>query len=327
MEHEVKIRIAGPEDRDAIGHLLASRVPDLIHHNNQAAALDQRLGSLLQDGWVVLAVNADQPAGLIALDLIQQQVLSGRINPRLLNRRATRGLIAAAEHCALSYGLRRLSLNVRPAGLDFLCALGFNRDPESEETSTTIKLVKSLEADAPDWMRRIFSLSRKLGIPDNYGARRRLKMINDCTRLESIGFDVFDREQFLHPKAAAAWREMRDTAAQAGVVLQLVSAFRGRDYQADLIKTKLDRGQSIEQVLSVSAAPGYSEHHSGRALDLKAPGSAALEEEFAQTSAYRWLKANARYFGFYETLGLNNRHGIIWEPWHWCYHSGRHRRD
>lgn len=320
MAQETRIRTARREDLGRIEGLIAARVPDLIQHDPAAMPAVQLLSSLLEDACLLIAEVDAQMAGVIALDLMQQQLIACYLKPDLLDRPSARQLILSAEELALSFGVQRLHLSVQSVAVRFMFALGYDLPDETADGKGPVLLSKSLEASAKDWQRRVFALHRQLGIPKHYGPRRRLKMIDDCATLESIGADIYDREQFLHPEAAAAWRDMRAAAARAGVILQVVSAFRGRDYQASLLQAKLDRGLSMDRILSVSAAPGFSEHHSGRALDLKAPGSAVLEEDFAKTSAYRWLKANARYFGFHETLRADNRHGIVWEPWHWCHH-------
>lgn len=322
MAQKTQIRMARREDLELIEGLLNARMPDLVQQGAADSPTLLRLHRLVDDDSLLLADIDGKVAGVIALDLMQQQLIACYLKPGLLDRAGAKRLILAAEKAALSFGVRRLSLSVQAIAVRFMFALGYDLAGETGAPDEPVALVKSLEDSAANWQRRIFALHRQLGIPDHYGPRRRLKMVPDCSSLQSIGFDIYDREQFLHPAAARAWQEMRDSAANAGVALQVVSAFRGRDYQAGLIQAKLDRGGKIDQILTVSAAPGFSEHHSGRALDLKAPGSAVLEEDFAKTAAYRWLKANARYFGFQETLGPNNPHGIIWEPWHWCYRAG-----
>ena len=93
------------------------------------------------------------------------------------------------------------------------------------------------------------------------------------------------------------------------------------DYQKELIEKKLAQGQSIENILKVSAAPGYSEHHTGRALDLNSPGCDVLEECFEDTRAFAWLSLEAAEFGFGMSYGKANAHGIAYEPWHWCFQS------
>ena len=121
------------------------------------------------------------------------------------------------------------------------------------------------------------------------------------------------------PAAAEAWRAMRAAAAVEAVELQVVSAFRSVDYQAGIMRRKLEQGQCMSDILRISAAPGYSEHHSGRALDLTTPGYPALETEFEQSEAFAWLTARAAGFGFVLSFPRDNPFGIAYEPWHWAW--------
>ena len=116
-----------------------------------------------------------------------------------------------------------------------------------------------------------------------------------------------------------AWYEIRNAAESDGIRLQVVSAYRSVDYQVSIIERKRLAGQSIKEILKVSAAPGYSEHHSGSALDIGCPGSPPLEECFETTAAFEWLTENAVDYGFRLSYPRNNRHGIGYEPWHWRY--------
>lgn len=165
--------------------------------------------------------------------------------------------------------------------------------------------------------------ARELGIPADYGRRRQLAQVREARELAFVGYDIHQRPQWLMPRAARAWLRLRHAAALGQVELQLVSAFRSVEYQVGLIERKLARGQDLRQILEVSAAPGYSEHHSGRALDLTTPGFAALEEEFEHSPAFRWLQHNAAEFGFRLSFPRGNPHGIAYEPWHWCWHAPR----
>ena len=101
--------------------------------------------------------------------------------------------------------------------------------------------------------------------------------------------------------------------------LLLVSAFRSIARQHEIVAAKLARGQQLDAILQVSAAPGFSEHHTGRAVDIGTPDSPALEEVFEQTPAFAWLQANAACFGFVLSFPRGNACGYLYEPWHWCY--------
>ena len=117
----------------------------------------------------------------------------------------------------------------------------------------------------------------------------------------------------------AGWKKMQSTAAEDGVVLALVSAYRGVDYQRGIIERKLAAGTGIAAILEVNAAPGYSEHHTGRAVDITTPGEEPLEATFEATAAFRWLRERASGFGFLLSYPPGNPYGIAYEPWHWCY--------
>ena len=127
------------------------------------------------------------------------------------------------------------------------------------------------------------------------------------------------REHRLTPAAAADWRAMKAAAQADGAALKIASAFRSIERQAEIVRAKLDRGLSLDAILEVSAPPGYSEHHTGRAIDVTTDGVPALELQFENTEAFRWLCANAARFGYSLSYPKDNPHGYAYEPWHWCY--------
>lgn len=99
-------------------------------------------------------------------------------------------------------------------------------------------------------------------------------------------------------RTAGAYLRMRTAASAEGVKLTVVSGFRTmaeQEYFYDCYRTrKCNDGHFAER-------PGYSEHQSGRALDLNArtPG------------VHAWLVTHAGEHGFYDTVPS--------EPWHWEY--------
>ena len=112
---------------------------------------------------------------------------------------------------------------------------------------------------------------------------------------------------------------MQYAAARDGIVLEAISGYRSHDYQLGIFERKLARGQAVETILTVNAAPGYSEHHSGRALDVSTPGEPPAEESFESAPAFAWLCDNAVAFDFVLSYPRDNPHGIVYEPWHWCH--------
>lgn len=92
---------------------------------------------------------------------------------------------------------------------------------------------------------------------------------------------------------AAAFVKMRSAAARAGVNIHVVSGFRTMEEQRRLYRLyKEGRGNK-------AAAPGFSNHQSGHALDLntRAPG------------VYAWLTRHGAQYGFRRTVPS--------EKWHW----------
>jgi D-alanyl-D-alanine carboxypeptidase len=116
---------------------------------------------------------------------------------------------------------------------------------------------------------------------------------------------------------------MQNTALSVAVTLRPLSGFRSVVRQTEIIRAKLAAGRSIADILSINAAPGFSEHHTGRALDIGTPHSPDFEECFAETPAFAWLIQHAGAFDFTLSYPRNNQHGIAYEPWHWCWNEAR----
>lgn len=161
-------------------------------------------------------------------------------------------------------------------------------------------------------------LHKELGIPSDYASSRNPPAYAETDELVEVGPNLVGRMQRLTPVAAAKWQQMVEAASGDGIRLLIVSGFRSFDYQADLIRNKLNSGQNIDEILKVSAAPGHSQHHTGNAIDIATPGSRPLTEEFETSEAFAWLTENAERFGFSMTYPKDNPYGIIYEPWHWA---------
>lgn len=161
-----------------------------------------------------------------------------------------------------------------------------------------------------------------LGLDDAYGERTGLPLVAEPEWLALAGFDRYRRPLWLRAEAARAWQRMHDAALRDGVVLEAISGYRSHDYQLGIFERKRARGQTVGEILAVNAAPGYSEHHSGRALDIGAPDEPPAEESFERTPAFAWLRDNANAYGFAMSYPRDNPHEIVYEPWHWCWHDG-----
>jgi D-alanyl-D-alanine carboxypeptidase len=164
-------------------------------------------------------------------------------------------------------------------------------------------------------------IHRELGIPAHYAAARGLAFHPEAVEsaLVDVGPNPDGRAVPLTPATAHAWSHMQRAARQSQIELIPISGFRSVERQRQIVLGKLSAGKVMDDILRYIAAPGFSEHHTGRALDIGTPGYITLEEDFAQTPAFAWLETHAERFGFSMSYPRDNPFGIGYEPWHWCH--------
>ena len=126
----------------------------------------------------------------------------------------------------------------------------------------------------------------------------------------------------LRQPAAQKFNAMVGAARAQGIILVPISGFRSVGEQQYLFfDVKAQRGQAAAERASVSAPPGYSEHHTGYAVDIGDGNVPAtnLNPNFEKTAAFKWLQANAPRFSFELSFPKNNSQGVSYEPWHWRF--------
>lgn len=159
----------------------------------------------------------------------------------------------------------------------------------------------------------------RLGIAVELVVSRGLVEFTEASVLAIAEVEAGGREHRLVPPAAQAWKRLKASASEAGIALHIVSAFRSVERQVAIIERKLREGQSIAQILAVSAPPFFSEHHTGLAVDVGTPGAVDLQAEFEHTPAFAWLHTHAAAFGFQLSYPRDNPAGFDYEPWHWRF--------
>lgn len=111
--------------------------------------------------------------------------------------------------------------------------------------------------------------------------------------------------EFASLTTAHGFKRMKNAASnEAGFDLGVSSGFRGFFKQALLYAQREILGGPE------TAAPGYSNHQAGTALDLTESGKLIASKGSA---VYKWLADNASRFGFVNDVSS--------EPWHW-HHTG-----
>ncbi len=114
--------------------------------------------------------------------------------------------------------------------------------------------------------------------------------------------------------ARDAFVKMAETADSDSIKLIVDSGYRSASYQARIIIEHMKEGQKFADITRYVAPPGYSDHETGRAVDI-----VPSDPSFARTDAYRWLVENAGKFGFEENFPKDTAGLSPWEPWHWIY--------
>lgn len=119
-------------------------------------------------------------------------------------------------------------------------------------------------------------------------------------------------------------KEMLKSAKIDGVTLKVGSGFRSLAYQQQIIDRKKKQKQSPKEIYYVSSPVGYSEHHTGFAIDfIPINPSFGKDKKGNNTKPYTWLLANASKYGFSQTYTteVSDKNGIAEENWHWKYNA------
>ena len=179
----------------------------------------------------------------------------------------------------------------------------------------TVLFPNSTCVDSADYQRKIQEALISFNIQDPV----KEEVFYESCDLVSIGKDIYGREQFLDSKAAESFFEMKKAAEKDSIDLQFVSAFRSFNSQKKIIEKKLSKGYLIEKILKENKLPGYSEHHTGKAIDFTSRKLNTLSTQFENSKEFKWIVKNASIYNFYLSYPKDNKEGIMYEPWHWMF--------
>lgn len=119
-----------------------------------------------------------------------------------------------------------------------------------------------------------------------------------------------------HGQALPYLESMLEAAAEDGIDLRVISAYRSFGTQAVLKSSyRVTYGSGAN---AFSADQGYSEHQLGTTVDLTTPEVGATFANFEKTEAYDWLQRRAYRYGFVLSYPAGNDY-YQFEPWHWRF--------
>lgn len=166
-----------------------------------------------------------------------------------------------------------------------------------------------------------FLVNRDIPLPDDY----------------SIETDYIQGSYELEVTAAYYCRQMIEAAANDGIDLKILSAYRTVKYQQKLfdrnVKSRMESGMTYDEayadVLINIAIPGTSEHNAGLAVDIVTTHDWDTYEGFEDTEEFAWLQEHAHEYGFILRYlkGKEDITGYIYEPWHYRFIGVKYALD
>ena len=173
-------------------------------------------------------------------------------------------------------------------------------------------------------------------LPENYyfsSASDYFFVVNKETFLPedySIETDFVQGSYELEVTAAYWCKKMIAAAAEDGIDLKVLSAYRTIDYQKKLFERNVnsrmeDDGMSYDEAYQDTsiniAPPGGSEHNAGLAVDIIDRNHWDTYTAFEDTEEFEWLINHCTDYGFILRYpeGKESITGYIYEPWHYRY--------
>lgn len=136
-----------------------------------------------------------------------------------------------------------------------------------------------------------------------------------------FSFEGSSPKKNMRQEAARALEGLFNEAKKENIDLTAVSGYRSYSTQKALFNNEVKRYGEAAAKKSV-AYPGQSEHQTGLSIDVSSPSiNNTLSESFGETKEGKWLKENAKSFGFIIRYPKDkvNITGYSYEPWHIRY--------
>lgn len=118
-------------------------------------------------------------------------------------------------------------------------------------------------------------------------------------------------------------------AEEAGMEVQVISGYRNISKQQRLVDEDVERylnqgmtyQEAYEETLKYTMPAGYSEHHTGLAVDIVACGYMGLDDKQAMREENMWLREHCAEYGFILRYpqGKEDITEVCYESWHFRY--------
>ena len=119
---------------------------------------------------------------------------------------------------------------------------------------------------------------------------------------------------------------MLNVSKKENINLAIFSGYRNIQKQIQLvansIKKNINENKAYYTCFSTLAIPGFSEHHTGLAIDIYSDNDLSYDNlDFENTKAFSWLIDNSYKYGFILRYPKDKENitKIKFEPWHFRY--------
>ncbi len=145
----------------------------------------------------------------------------------------------------------------------------------------------------------------------------------ETVELEDVK-NAYDEDIKVEKEALAQFKKLREALLKEGVNIELDSSYRSVKRQQE-IWDEFTEKYGEDYVKKYVAVPGYSEHHTGLAIDvcLKKDGKLIYENDDMMKEKEIWAKVHKKLadYGFILRYpeGKDSITGYAYEPWHFRY--------
>lgn len=180
----------------------------------------------------------------------------------------------------------------------------------------TLGLVFSLTGCSNDGIDYLVLVNKKNKLPDDWEEKVELETVKN----------IWDEDIKVEKEALSQFKKLRSALLKEGVDIELESVYRSVKEQQELWdEWSKDPEKGIEYVKKYVAVPGYSEHHTGLAIDvcIKKDGKIINDndEMIAEREIFAKVHAKLADYGFILRYleGKDDITGYSYEPWHLRY--------
>jgi LAS superfamily LD-carboxypeptidase LdcB len=151
-------------------------------------------------------------------------------------------------------------------------------------------------------------------LPDDYEAKLPLITVKNS----------FGREFQIEPETYRHFEQLRAAVKQKGIQIELDSVYRSVARQKEIV-AEFTQKYGADYVKQYVAVPGYSEHHTGLAVDICLVVDGKIiddnDEMIAQKEIFAQIHPLLAEYGFILRYpqGRENITGYSYEPWHFRY--------